>query len=100
MMFCRIWPHHCNIETTEEFVVLCILVLIMLAIAVLIDFLRKPQKSRSADIEISIKIKCDTEKNSSEKNNVKHKTGIAEYATGKMRRVPHRLELPHKRERG
>ena len=100
MMFCRIWPHHCNIETTEEFVAYCIIILIMIGIAVLIDFLRKPQKSRSADIEISIKIKCDTEKNSSEKNNVKHKTGIAEYATGKMRRVPHRLELPHKRERG
>ena len=100
MMFCRISHHHYNVETTEEFVVLCIIILIMIGIAALMDFLRKPQKSRSADIEISIKIKCDTETNSSEKNNVKHKTGIAEYATGKMRRVPHRLELPHKRKSG
>jgi len=100
MMFCRISHHYCNVETTEEFVVLCIIILIMIGIAALMDFLRKPQKSRSADIEISIKIKCDSEKLSSEKNNVKHKTGIAEYATGKMRRVPHRLELPHKRKSG
>ena len=89
-----------DIDTIEEFVVLCIIILIMIGIAALIDFLRKPQKSESVDIEISIKIKCDTEKNSSEKNNVKHKTGIAEYATGKMRCVPHRLELPHKRKSG
>ena len=73
MMFCRISHHHCNIETTEDFVALCILVLIMLAIAAVMDFLRKPKKSGSADIEISIKIKCDSEKPSSEKNNIRHK---------------------------
>ena len=73
MMFCRISHHHCNVETTEDFVAYCIIILIMIGIAVLIDFLRKPQKSRSADIEISIKIKCDIEKPSSEKNNIKHK---------------------------
>ncbi len=100
MLFCRISHNHINVETPGEFIALCIIILIMVGIAALIDFLRKPQKSRSADIEISIKIKCDTEKNSSEKNNVKHKTGIAEYATGKMRRVPHRIELPHKRKSG
>ena len=100
MLLCRISHHYCNVETTEGFVALCIIILIMAAIAALMDFLRKPKKSESADIEISIKIKCDSEKLSSEKNNVKHKTGIAEYATGKMRRVPHRLELPHKRKSG
>ena len=55
-----------NVETTEDFVALCIIILIMAAIAALMDFLRKPKKSESADIEISIKIKCDSEKPSSE----------------------------------
>jgi hypothetical protein len=66
MMFCRISHHHCNVETTEDFVALCIIILIMAALAALMDFLRKPKKSESADIEISIKIKCDSEKPSSE----------------------------------
>ena len=66
MLLCRISHHHCNVETTEDFVALCIIILIMAAIAALMDFLRKPQKSESADIEISIKIKCDSKKPSSE----------------------------------
>ena len=74
MMFCRISHHHCNIETTEEFVAYCIIILIMIGIAVLIDFLRKPQKSRSADIEISIKIKCDSDKTLSEENKIREKS--------------------------
>jgi effector-binding domain-containing protein len=45
----------------------------MVGIAALMDFLRKPKKSQSADIEISIKIKCDSEKTASEKNKIKHK---------------------------
>ena len=74
MMFCRISHHHYNIETTEEFVAYCIIILIMIGIAVLIDFLRKPQKSRSADIEISIKIKCDSDKTLSEENKIRGKS--------------------------
>lgn len=66
MLLCRISHHYCNVETTEGFVALCIVILIMAAIAALMDFLRKPNKSESADIEISIKIKCDSEKTSSE----------------------------------
>ena len=74
MMFCRISHHYCNVETTEGFVALCIIILIMAAIAALMDFLRKPNKSESADIEISIKIKCDTEKTSSEENKIRGKS--------------------------
>lgn len=66
MLLCRISRHYCNVETTEGFVALCIIILIMAAIAALMDFLRKRKKSESADIEISIKIKCDREKSSSE----------------------------------
>ena len=74
MLLCRISHHYCNVETTEGFVALCIIILIMAAIAALMDFLRKPQKSESADIEISIKIKCDSEKTSSEKNKIRGKS--------------------------
>jgi effector-binding domain-containing protein len=36
-------------------------------------FTQAKKKSQSADIEISIKIKCDSEKTASEKNKIKHK---------------------------
>ena len=49
-------------------------ILIMAAIAALMDFLRKPKKSESADIEISIKIKCDSEKTLSEENKIREKS--------------------------
>ena len=74
MMFCRISHHYCNVETTEGFVALCIVILIMAAIAALMDFLRKPKKSESANIEISIKIKCDSEKTLSEENKIREKS--------------------------
>ncbi len=45
----------------------------MAAIAALMNFLRKPNKSESADIEISIKIKCDSEKTLSEENKISEK---------------------------
>jgi len=68
MMFCRISHHYCNVETTEGFVALCIIILIMAAIAALMDFLRKPNKSESADIEISIKITLSEENKIREKS--------------------------------
>ena len=74
MLLCRISHHYCNVETTEDFVALCIVILIMAAIAALMDFLRKPNKSESADIEISIKIKCDSEKTLSEENKIRGKS--------------------------
>jgi hypothetical protein len=46
----------------------------MAAIAALMDSLRKPNKLESADIEISIKIKCDGEKTSSEENKIRGKS--------------------------
>ena len=67
-MFCRISHHHSNVETTEDFVALCIIILIMAAIAALMDFLRKPKKSESADIEISIKITLSEENKIREKS--------------------------------
>ena len=74
MLLCRISHHHCNVETTEGFAAVCIIILIMAAIAALMDFLRKPNKSESADIEISIKIKCDSEKTLSEENKIREKS--------------------------
>jgi hypothetical protein len=56
MLFCRISHNHINVETLGAFIALCIIILIMVGIAALMDFLRKPKKkSQSADIEISIK---------------------------------------------
>ena len=74
MLLCRISHHYCNVETTEGFVALCIVILIIAAIAALMNFLRKPNKSESADIEISIKIKCDSENTSSEENKIRGKS--------------------------
>jgi hypothetical protein len=54
------------VESDEEFIALCIIILIMFAIAALMDIIKKPKKSDSADVEITIKIKCDNEKTSSE----------------------------------
>ena len=68
MLLCRISHHYCNVETTEGFVALCIIILIMAAIAALMDFLRKPNKSESADIEISIKITLSEENKIREKS--------------------------------
>ena len=68
MLLCRILHHYCNVETTEGFVALCIIILIMAAIAALMDFLRKPNKSESADIEISIKITLSEENKIREKS--------------------------------
>ena len=74
MLLCRISHYYCNVETTEGFVALCIIILIMAAIAALMDFLCKPKKSESANIEISIKIKCDSEKTLSEENKIREKS--------------------------
>lgn len=68
MLLCRISHHYCNVETTKGFVALCIIILIMAAIAALMDFLRKPNKSESADIEISIKITLSEENKIREKS--------------------------------
>ena len=68
MLLCRISHHYCNVETTEGFVALCIIILIMAAIAALMDFLRKPNKSESADIEISIKTTLSEENKIREKS--------------------------------
>ena len=68
MLLCRISHHYCNVETTEGFVALCIIILIMAAIAALMDFLCKPNKSESADIEISIKITLSEENKIREKS--------------------------------
>ena len=68
MLLCRISHHYCNVETTEGFVALCIIILIMAAIAALMDFLRKPNKSESADIELSIKITLSEENKIREKS--------------------------------
>ncbi len=46
MLFCKMSRHHIDIETTDEF-------------AALMDFFRKPKKSESVDIDISIKIKSE-----------------------------------------
>lgn len=68
MLLCRISHHYRNVETTEGFVALCIIILIMAAIAALMDFLRKPNKSESADIELSIKITLSEENKIREKS--------------------------------
>lgn len=68
MLLCRISHHYCNVETTEGFVALCIIILIMAAIAALMDFLRKPNKSESTDIEISIKTTLSEENKIREKS--------------------------------
>ena len=66
MMLCKIPHHHYEVETVEGFVALCIIILIMLGIAAIMDYLRKQKVKESTDsddIEISIKIKFDEAKN-------------------------------------
>lgn len=68
MLLCRISHHYCNVETTEDFVALCILIVIMMGIAALMDFVRKKKKNADSDnIEISIKIKYGRDETSSKK---------------------------------
>ena len=68
MLLCRISHHHCNIETTEDFVAFCMLIIIMLGIAVFMDYVRKQKAMKNAesgDVKISIEITCSNGKSSS-----------------------------------
>ena len=68
MLLCRISHHYCNVEITEGFVALCILIVIMMGIAALMDFVRKKKKNADSDnIEISIKIKYGRDETLSKK---------------------------------
>ena len=68
MLLCRISHRHCNIETTEDFVAYCMVIIIMLGIAVFMDYVRKQKAKKdteSGDVKISIEITCSNGKLSS-----------------------------------
>ena len=73
MILGKISHHYCNVETTEGFVALCILIVIMMGIAALMDFVRNQKAKKNADfddIEVSIKIKYGRRESESKKKKI------------------------------